>query len=105
MRLLARNAFEPMAGSSAMPLEAFVFSGQPQYEFAINLPERGIERGLVESAVIILETAVEMAGHAERLVPQRFREICAKYRAVGHKSPRSLRHKAFHLPPLVNCGF
>ena len=54
---------------------------------------------------INLETAVEMAGHAERLVPQRFREICAKYRAVGHKSPRSLRHKAFHLPPLVNCGF
>ena len=54
---------------------------------------------------ITLETAVEMAGHAGRLVPQQFRETCAKCRAVEPKSLRSLWHKAFHLPPPVNCCF
>src|SRR5881398_3420500 len=53
MHLLTRDTFEPMAGSSAMASETLVFAGQPQHEFAINLPERGIERGLIERAVII----------------------------------------------------
>ena len=30
-----------------------MFAGQPQYKFAINVPKRGVERGLVERTVII----------------------------------------------------
>lgn len=53
MSLLSRNTFEPMAGSSAMALETLMFSGQPQYKFAINLSKCRIERGFIERPIVI----------------------------------------------------
>ena len=53
MRFLSCNACEPVTGSSAMPVKTLMLASQPQHEFAIDLPERGVQFGLVERTVII----------------------------------------------------
>src|SRR3984893_13943284 len=52
-RLLSCNACEPVTGSASMPLKTLMLARQPQHEFAIDLPQRGVQCRLVECTVII----------------------------------------------------
>ena len=64
----ARNPCQPVSRPSAMASQPLELTGCPQHQLSINLPERRIQRRLVEGTVIVDPSPDLRIEHARQIV-------------------------------------